>query len=1548
MSAPYLTRALVSCQRMLQAVCLLLLVLPAGARADHTTDPASVTIAGSLQSELGCPGDWQPDCLATALVFEAADEVWQGSFDVPAGTWEYKAALDESWTENYGANAVQDGPNIGLELGAPTTVKFYYDHQSHWVTDSINSRSVTAVGSWQDELGCPGDWTPECLRTWLQDPDGDGTYTLETNQIPAGSYEAKVTINESWAENYGAGGVADGPNSPFDVAANETVLFSFHSATNVLTISEPGPAIYAIIHYYRADGDYGDHTTGDFNDFWGLHLWGDAIDPSEGTEWTNPKPFLGQTEYGRFAWVKLAPGGGTVNFIVHRGETKDGTDADRSFDANTSPAIWLKSDDGTEYSSQAAAQGFATIRYHRPDGDYGDPTSPDFNDFWGLHLWGDAIDPSEETGWTDPKRPDGIDDYGAFWNVQLADPSLPLNFIIHRGDAKDPGPDQSVIPNEVPTAWIQSGDSEIYAQRGAAEGFARLHYHRPDGDYGDYTSSDYNDFWGLHVWNGAGSPNPGWTDPLRASGFDVFGPFFDVALLDGATELAYIIHRGDEKDPGPDQFLNFAVDGYEVWQLQGADPERPYVLPVHGESGGNAGNIRQQQAYWVDENTIAWAVAGDPELVYMMHYAEDGGLTPTTDGITGGASIELLPGTLSDDVKAKFPHLAGLPALELPPGVLPMVPQILRGQFAVSALDADGKPVDATGLQIPGVLDDLFTYDGDLGVVFDGASPTLRLWAPTAQSVTLHLFADGNPATVSITYPMTPDPDTGTWHIDGSADWSGNYYLYEVEVFVNSTGAVEHNIVTDPYSYSLAMNSARSQVIALDDAALEPLGWDTLAKPALTAPEDIVIYELHVRDFSANDASVPDALKGTYKAFTVEGSNGTLHLGALAASGLTHVHLLPVFDIASVDEDRNTWQAPDPAVLATYPPDSDMQQAEVTTYENLDGFNWGYDPWHYTAPEGSYATDPDGTARVLEFREMVQGLSEMGLRVVMDVVYNHTNSAGQDEKSVLDKIVPGYYHRLNDRGDVETSSCCPNTATEHNMMEKLMIDSLVTWAREYKVDAFRFDLMGHHTKANILNARAALDALTLADDGVDGSAIYLYGEGWNFGEVADNARFVQATQANMAGTGVGTFNDRVRDGVRGGGPFSGLQEQGFATGLFYDSNGTPQGDEYSELLRRTDWIRVALTGNLANYVLEDRNGNAVPGSAVDYQGQAAGYTLDPQEIINYASAHDNETLFDAVQLKASATNSMVDRVRAHNMGLSVIALGQGVPFFHAGGDMLRSKSMDRDSFNSGDWFNRLDFTYQDNNWAGGLPVASKNADNWPIMQPLLANPALDPDPTQIGAAVDHFQEMLQVRRSSPLFRLPTAGQVSDRLTFHNTGPGQIPGLIAMSLADDSGSVDPGFERIVVLFNADDDAVSFAGGEMAGMPFTLHPVQVDSGDALVRASEFDLTTGTFDVAGRTTAVFVVERDPMAQIDVIIDAVESLLADGDLNGGQANSLIRKLQNVQADIERGRINAAINQLDAFNNQVIDLVATGVLSAEQGDALIAAVNHVVADLSG
>jgi len=304
-------------------------------------------------------------------------------------------------------------------------------------------------------------------------------------------------------------------------------------------------------------------------------------------------------------------------------------------------------------------------------------------------------------------------------------------------------------------------------------------------------------------------------------------------------------------------------------------------------------------------------------------------------------------------------------------------------------------------------------------------------------------------------------------------------YLYEVKVYVPSTGKIETNLVTDPYSFSLSMNSKLSQIVDLNDADLKPQGWDKLDKPALAAPEDIVVYELHIRDFSINDPTVPAELRGTYKAFTVKDSNGMKHLTELAKAGLTHIHLLPAFDIASVNEDKSTWQSADEAQLAAYPPNSTEQSKAVSLITGTDGFNWGYDPLHFTTPEGSYATNPNGTTRIIEFRDMVQSLNQSGLRVVMDVVYNHTNASGQSGNSVLDKIVPGYYHRLNNEGKVEKSTCCDNTATEHAMMRKLMTDSVVTWATEYKVDGFRFDLMGHHMLADMKAVRADLDSLTL-------------------------------------------------------------------------------------------------------------------------------------------------------------------------------------------------------------------------------------------------------------------------------------------------------------------------------------------------------------------------------------------------------------------------------------------------------------------------------------
>jgi pullulanase-type alpha-1,6-glucosidase len=442
---------------------------------------------------------------------------------------------------------------------------------------------------------------------------------------------------------------------------------------------------------------------------------------------------------------------------------------------------------------------------------------------------------------------------------------------------------------------------------------------------------------------------------------------------------------------------------------------------------------------------------------------------------------------------------------------------------------------------------------------------------------------------------------------------------------------------------------------------------------------------------------------------------------------------------------------------------------------------------------------------------------------------------------------------------LESSTCCADTASEHAMMGHLMRATLRRWARAYRVDGFRFDLMGHHLRDNIERVRADLNALTLDADGLEGTEIYLYGEGWDFGGLAGGARGVNASQRHMAGTGVGTFNDRLRDAARGGGPFGGLRQQGFINGLYTDPNEDDTQDDggrLAGLLARQDLLRVSLAGNLAAYRLTSASGRVVTGAEMGFNGQPAGYAASPLESVQYVSAHDNETLFDSVQSKAPLETPMDERVRMHNLGMSLVALGQGVPFFHAGDELLRSKSLDRDSYNSGDWFNRLDFSYQTNNWGAGLPPEEKNGANWPMMRMLLGRPELKPGPEHIQAALRHFEEMLRIRTSSPLFRLGSAAAVLAQMRFHNTGPGQIPGLIAMSLVDDPGApVDPRYNLVVVLFNAAPQLVKFALPGLAGADLRLHPILVDSWDPDVRQARFEPSAGAFAIPGRTTAVFV---------------------------------------------------------------------------------------------
>lgn len=996
--------------------------------------------------------------------------------------------------------------------------------------------------------------------------------------------------------------------------------------------------------------------------------------------------------------------------------------------------------------------------------------------------------------------------------------------------------------------------------QGVPDGHARIHYQRPDGDYAG---------WELHVWEDV-AVTVSWDDGLDPTAVRDDGAYWDVPLAEGARRVGFIVHKGDLKDPGPDQFLDLTGGAREAWIVSGnatVFTSRPDLRAA------GSGDLTTARAHWLAPDLIAWDLGVEVTGTrYLLHAADDGRLELGPDGVRGGETIELTrdPAGLPAEWLAATPHLAGLDVVRLPADAAARAPELLRGRLAVSSV-REGAAIDATGLQIPWVLDALYA-DAALGAVLgpswhDGA-PTVRVWAPTAREVALLLWPDGSGDGDPRRVAMARDDDSGVWSVVGRPEWSGRAYRFAVDVYAPDAGSLVTNVTTDPYATALTRDSRHALLVDLDEPATMPDGWASFRRPGVEAPEDVVIYELHVRDFSAAASDVPEADRGRYGAFTHRDSAGVRHLAGLAEAGLTHLHLLPTFDITTVPEDPADRREPDVPDVER-PSASPAVQEAVDTVRDRDAFNWGYDPWHFGVPEGSYASDADGVTRIVEYREMVLALADVGLRVVADVVFNHTSGSGQASTSVLDRIVPGYYHRLDANGYVTTSTCCQNTATEHAMMRKLMVDMVVRWARDYRTDAFRFDLMGHHMVADMAAVRAALDRLGLERDGVDGTAVYLYGEGWDFGEVAQDARGANATQANLAGSGIGTFNDRLRDAVRGGGPFDGgldlLARQGFVSGLGTLPN---RADDAGALAspaaaaEASDWIRVGMAGNLADYRLESATGATLSAAELDYNGSPVGYTRDPQENVVYVSKHDNQTLYDILAYKLPVDLAMGDRVRLQTAALATVAFAQGVPFFHAGSELLRSKSLDRNSYDSGDAFNAIDWTGADTGFGVGLPLAADNRSAWRFMRPLLEDPRLVPDGAATADSADWFRALLATRASSPLFRLRDAAAVHERVRFHNTGVEQLPGLIVMTIDDRDGvDLDPGHEAVLVVINAAPQRRTVDVRGFAGEDLRLHPAFAELEDDRLATAAFYGASGRVSVPAFATAVYVLpERSP----------------------------------------------------------------------------------------
>ncbi|HYS14981.1 MAG TPA: pullulanase-associated domain-containing protein, partial [Burkholderiaceae bacterium] len=521
----------------------------------------------------------------------------------------------------------------------------------------------------------------------------------------------------------------------------------------------------------------------------------------------------------------------------------------------------------------------ARIHYNRTAADYSG---------WVIYTWTGAANPSPS--FPGNQSPSGSDSFGVYYDVPLASGATLLNFILTNGASKNCPNDMALALTGGREIWQRQDDCTIYFAPPQASS-ARIHYNRIAGDYAG---------WVIYTWNGALNPSPSYPGNQGPSGTDTFGVFYDVTLVPGAPLLNFILTNGASKNCPNDMTLNLA-SGNEIWQLQ--DDCTVYFSPP----ALKVGDVTKARAHWLLAETIAWPGA-DPADSYRLFFAADGGITTNQTDVVGGAFVPLTvdAGGLSTELRARYPHLASSTAVSLHPSDLASVPAWLRGQVVVARY-RDGKLADATSLQIPGVLDQLFTFNGRLGTVTgfgaggfaaDDAKvgrPSglqFRLWAPTARYVNLIVY-DSPSTPASKVLPMQWSPATGVWSVNGDRSWiNRKYYKYELAVYVRSTGKVEVNSATDPYSLGLSVDSQRSLVVDLESDETKPSGWRDERGPSFHGNSGpMSVYELHVRDFSASDATVPAAWRGKFLAFTERHSRGMSHLRSLADAGLTHVHL---------------------------------------------------------------------------------------------------------------------------------------------------------------------------------------------------------------------------------------------------------------------------------------------------------------------------------------------------------------------------------------------------------------------------------------------------------------------------------------------------------------------------------------------------------------------------------------------------------------------------------------------------------------------------------
>lgn len=960
----------------------------------------------------------------------------------------------------------------------------------------------------------------------------------------------------------------------------------------------------------------------------------------------------------------------------------------------------------------------------RSDGNY---------DGWNLWVWEEGKD-GQQISFT------GTDSFGQVAVYQSNESPAKIGFIVRLNEwvEKDVEEDRFVsMDQDVVEIWVVSGETEFLTQ--APEGaenydFAAVEearaklYEQEEAiklnvHYYNYEESYSSDTVEAFAWAGEAA---GGAYPYVET--DDFGAVFHVGLMpeDGVdTAGLRIIQNGAD-----DAVMARTVD---------LDMAKDNVLDVY--------TVERNPAVWYSKEevnlspVIADAYFGETtskQIIFTLSQSID------TADETEGSKF-----TVTDENGESYPIVkvwSEEPKVEKTAYLIMKEPLDLSKSYTIVREDYEGCQVSMRKVIGSTYFDEAFAYDGDdLGAVYTKDSTKFRVWAPTADEVSLNLYKEGDGDNLIESVPMKAD-EKGTWVYEKQGDLNGIYYTYSVKIGDTVNEAV------DLYARSTGVNGSRGMILDLD--ATNPEGFENDVRPEFVNATDAVIYELHIRDLSSDPSS---GIQNTGK-FLGLTEKGTTNSEGLATGldhmkdlGITHVQILPSYDYATVDETK-------------------LESAQ---------FNWGYDPKNYNVPEGSYSTDPyHGEVRVKEMKQMVQTLHENDIRVIMDVVYNHTFST---EESWFQKIVPDYYYRKSGDAYSNASGCGNETASERAMMRKYMVDSVVYWAKEYHIDGFRFDLMGVHDTETMMAIREALDKVD--------SSIMIYGEGWTSGDAAIESSLQATKNHTYQMDRVGSFSDDIRDGIRGN--------------VFDpEDNGFVSGKEGLE--ERIKFSVVGATENEQVNIFEN-------------EYSANFWAAQPGQSINYASCHDNLTLWDKLTV-SNEDASEEDRIKMNKLSSAIVFTSQGVPFFQAGEEMLRSKpsqtkegGVDENSYCSPDSTNSLKWDNKGN--------------------------VLD--------VYEYYKGLIAFRKAHGALRMTTAEEIQNNLTFVD---GLGSNIVAYKIENSPNKEIA--EELFVIYNGNKEKVTiplpegeweiYINGEKAGcevLGTASQSVEVEGISAMV------LTRGT---------------------------------------------------------------------------------------------------------